>query len=147
MAARKPVVMVSGKQRQMDTAADTLDGPITPGATIDGFVIGWRDVPTSISNAAKTFALADAGKGFGKDNGTAYTYTIPANSSVAFPVGTVITVFNNNAANNITIAITTDTLRLAGTTSTGSRTLAPYGLCTLYKVSSTVWLASGAGLT
>lgn len=117
------------------------------GSTIDSIVIGYRDVPTTISNAAKTFALADAGKAFGKDNGTAYTYTIPANSSVAFPVGTVITVFNNNATNNITIAINTDTLRLAGTTTTGSRTVAPFGLCTLYKASSTVWFASGAGVT
>lgn len=120
---------------------------LAAGSTIDGLVVGYRDVPVTISNAAKTFALADAGKAFGKDNSTAYTYTIPANSSVAFPVGTVITVFNNNATANITVAITTDTLRLAGTATTGSRTVAPYSLCTLFKVSSTVWLASGAGVT
>jgi hypothetical protein len=112
-----------------------------------GPVVGYRDVPVTISNAATTFALADAGKAFGKDNATAYTYTIPANGTVAFPIGTVITVFNNNATSNITVAITTDTLRLAGTTTTGSRTVAPFSLCTLFKVSSTVWMASGAGVT
>ena len=116
-------------------------------STIDGAIIGYRDVPVTISNAAKTFALSDAGKAFGKDNGTAYTYTIPANGTVAFPVGTVITVFNNNATSNITVDITTDTLRLAGTTTTGSRIIAPFSLCTLFKVSSTVWLASGAGVS
>lgn len=116
-------------------------------STIGGAVIGYRDVPVTISNANTTFALADAGKAFGKDNTTAYTYTIPANGTVAFPVGTVITVFNNNATSNITVAITTDTLRLAGTTTTGSRTVAPFSLCTLFKVSSTVWMASGAGVT
>ena len=116
-------------------------------STIGGAVIGYRDVPVTISNATYTFALADAGKAFGKDNGTAYTYTIPANGTVAFPIGTVITVFNNNATSNITVAITTDTLRLAGTTTTGSRTVAPFALCTLFKVSSTVWMASGAGVT
>ena len=116
-------------------------------STIGGAVIGYRDVPVTISNAATTFALADAGKAFGKDNGTAYTYTIPANGTVAFPIGTVITVFNNNATSNNTVAITTDTLRLAGTTTTGSRTVAPFALCTLFKVSSTVWMASGAGVT
>jgi len=116
-------------------------------STINGAVVGYRDVPVTISNAATTFALADAGKAFGKDNATAYTYTIPANGTVAFPIGTVITVFNNNATSNITVAITTDTLRLAGTTTTGSRTVAPFALCTLFKVSSTVWLASGAGVT
>ena len=113
----------------------------------NGIEVGYRDIPTTVSNATKTFALADAGKGFGKDNTTAYTYTIPANASVAFPIGTVITVFNNGGSANITIAITTDTMYLAGTATTGSRTLAFRGVCTLYKVSATVWLASGAGLT
>lgn len=112
-----------------------------------GPVVGYRDVPITVQNGAYTFALADAGKGFGKDNATAYTYTIPANGTTAFPIGTAITVFNNNATSNVTIAITTDTLRLGGTTTTGSRTLAPFGVCTLLKVSSTVWIASGAGLT
>lgn len=120
---------------------------LAAGSTIDSVVIGYRDVPVTIGNGNRTFALADAGKAFGKDNATAYTYTIPANASVAFPIGTVITVFNNNATNNITVAITTDTLRLAGTTTTGSRTVAPFSLCTLFKVNATTWLASGAGVT
>ena len=67
---------------------------------------------------------------------------IPANGSVAFPVGTTIVVFNNSGSTQ-SITITTDTLRLAGGTSTGTRTLAIYGLATLVKVSSTVWLATG----
>jgi hypothetical protein len=132
-------------------ASPTFTGtPVLPTTTTigaSGPVVGYRDIPITISNAAKTFALVDAGKGFGKDNATAYTYTIPANSSVAFPTGTAITVFNNNATSNVTIAITTDTLRLGGTTTTGSRTLAPFGVCTLLKVASTTWIASGAGLT
>lgn len=120
---------------------------LAAGSTIDSIVVGYRDVPVTVTNAAKNFALADAGKGFGKDNGTAYTYTIPANASVAFPIGTVITVFNNNATSNITVAITSDTLRLAGTATTGSRTIAPWALCTLYKVSATEWWASGVGVS
>lgn len=113
----------------------------------NSFEYGYRDIPQNIQNATYSFALTDRGRSVGKTNSTAYTYTIPANSSVAFPAGSVITVFNNNATSNITIAITTDTLRLAGTTTTGSRTLAPWGVATLYKSDSTTWLASGAGLT
>ena len=127
------------------TGTPVLTTTTTVGAS--GPVVGYRDIPITIQNATYTFALADAGKGFGKDNTTAYTYTIPANGTVAFPVGTAITVFNNNTTSSITIAITTDTLRLGGTTTTGSRTLAPFGVCTLLKVASTVWIASGAGLT
>ena len=40
-----------------------------------------------------------------------------------------------------------DTLRLAGTATTGARTLAGYGMCTLRKVATTTWFAAGAGLT
>jgi hypothetical protein len=61
---------------------------------------------------------------------------------VAFPIGSAISIFNNSGSNQ-TISITTDTLRLAGTATTGSRTLAQYGLATLVKVTSTVWVATG----
>lgn len=115
--------------------------------TVGGITVGYRDIPQNIQNTAYTFVLSDAGKLVGKDNATAYTYTIPANGTTAFPIGTAITIFNGNATSNITIAITTDTLRLAGTTTTGSRTLAPWGLATIVKISSTVWLISGSGLT
>lgn len=122
-----------------------IDVPVD--SVVGGIKIGYRNVPVTVQNGAKTFALGDEAKAFGKDNATAYTYTIPANSSVAFDIGTTITVFNNNATSNITIAITTDTLRLAGTTTTGSRTLAPFGIATLFKANATTWLASGPGLT
>lgn len=140
-------VVLTGNQTVAGNKTFSGTTALAAGSTIDSIVIGYRDVPVTIGNGNRTFALADAGKAFGKDNATAYTYTIPANSSVAFPVGTVITVFNNNATSNITVAITTDTLRLAGTTTTGSRTVAPFSLCTLFKVNATTWLASGAGVT
>ena len=39
------------------------------------------------------------------------------------------------------------TLRLAGTATTGNRTLAQYGLCSLLAVGSNEFVISGAGLT
>lgn len=140
-------VVLTGNQTVAGNKTFSGTTALAAGSTIDSIVIGYRDVPVTIGNGNRTFALADAGKAFGKDDATAYTYTIPANASVAFPIGTVITVFNNNATNNITVAITTDTLRLAGTTTTGSRTVAPFSLCTLFKVNATTWFASGAGVT
>lgn len=79
-------------------------------------------------------------------NATTLTYTIPANASVAYPVGTVLTIVNIFAG-NLSIAITTDTLTLAGTTTTGTRTLAQNGTATAVKVSATSWLISGVGLS
>ena len=45
------------------------------------------------------------------------------------------------------MAITTDTMRLAGSGLTGSRTLAANGVATALKLTSTEWIISGTGLT
>jgi hypothetical protein len=133
---------------QLQIANSTTNTVVTPGTiTVGGVTVGYRDIPQNLQNSNYTFVLTDAGKSVGKANTTAFTYTIPANGTTAFPVGSAITVFNANTTGNITIAITTDTMYLGGTTTTGSRTLAPWGVCTLLKVASTIWIASGAGLT
>jgi|HubBroStandDraft_4_1064222.scaffolds.fasta_scaffold00106_26 hypothetical protein len=76
-----------------------------------------------------------------------HTLTIPANASVAFPVGTTIVVFNGSSASSTTIAITSDTLLFIPSNSTGSRTLAPLSVATLYKLAATEWLIWGFGIT
>jgi len=58
-----------------------------------------------------------------------------------------VTFVNDSSAGVITIAITSDTLVLAGTGSTGSRTLAANGQATALKVAATRWQISGVGLT
>ena len=117
-------------------------GDATTKVATTAFVDALRDVTANAQTVAYTLALTDRGKSIDTTAGV----TIPANASVAFPVGTTISIFNNSAS-NITISITTDTLRLAGTATTGTRTLAQYGVATLRKVAATVWVATGAGLT
>jgi hypothetical protein len=117
--------------------------------TVDGTdAVGFRNIPQNSQSAAYTLVLADAGKHIfhpvGDNN--ARTFTIPANSSVAFPIGTAIT-FINMAVANVTIAITTDTLTLSPAGTAGSRTLATNGSATCIKITSTQWLISGSGLT
>jgi hypothetical protein len=110
--------------------------------------VGFLNIPQNSQSAAYTLVLADAGKHIfhpSSDN-NARTFTIPANSSVAYPVGTAIT-FVNMAAANVTIAITTDTMYLSSAGTTGSRTLAQYGSATALKITSTNWIISGSGLT
>lgn len=124
----------------------TFGGSIVP-ATNTADSAGYIGMPQNSQAAAYTLVAADAGKSIVhpiSDN-NARTYTIPANSSVAFPVGTTITFVN--MINTVTIAITTDTMYLAGTGSTTSRTLAAYGVATAIKVTSTSWIISGNGLT
>lgn len=108
-----------------------------------------KQIEQNSQSAAYTFVLADAGKHIlhPSSDTTARIFTIPANSSVAYPVGTAITVVNQNAAGVVTIAITSDTMRLAGAGTTGSRTLAANGIATALKIASTEWIISGTGLT
>ncbi len=75
----------------------------------------------------------------------ARTFTINSNALVAYPVNTVITFINMK--NTVTIKVTDDTIYLAGPGTTGDRTLAAYGVATAIKVSATVWIISGPGLT
>jgi hypothetical protein len=113
--------------------------------TVDGTdAVGFKNVPQNAQNATYTLVLADAGKHIAKSNTSAYTYTIPANASVAYPIGTAITFVNYGSAGNVTIAITSDTMYLAGDGATGSRTLEPYGVATAIKVASTTWVISGS---
>jgi len=117
--------------------------------TVDGTdAVGFRNIPQNSQSAAYTLVLADNGKHIfhpvGDNN--ARTFTIPANSSVAYPIGTALT-FINMAVAAVTIAITTDTLTLSSAGTTGSRTLAQYGSATCIKITSTSWLISGSGLT
>ena len=135
------------------TDTQTLTNKTISGAdntlTVDGTnEVGFRNVPQNSQSAAYTLVLADAGKHIFHpvaDN-NARTFTIPANSSVAYPIGTVLT-FINMAVANVTIAITTDTLKLSPAGTTGSRTLATNGSATCIKITSTEWLISGSGLT
>jgi hypothetical protein len=94
-----------------------------------------------------TLVLADAnGHLYHAVAAAAATYTIPDNGSVPYPIGTTLS-FVNDSTNNVTIAITTDTLVLSPGTTTGSRTLATGGVATAIKVTSTRWLINGTGLT
>jgi hypothetical protein len=131
----------------------SVSGPATSTKTYtfpnENMEVGFRNIPQNSQSAAYTLVLADSGKHILHPSAdtTARTFTIPANGSVAFPVGTAITFVNQNGAGVVTIAITTDTMRLAGNGTTGSRTLAANGVATAIKITSTEWIISGVGLT
>jgi hypothetical protein len=117
--------------------------------TVDGTdAVGFRNIPQNSQSAAYTLVLADSGKHIFHPSGdaNARTYTIPANSSVAYPIGTAVT-FVNMTSQVVTIAIDTDTMYLAKDGTTGSRSLAQYGSATALKITSTNWLISGSALT
>ena len=110
--------------------------------------VGYLNIPQNSQSAAYTLVLADSGKHIlhPSTDANARTFTIPANSSVAYPIGTAIT-FVNMTSQVVTIAITSDTLTLSPAGTSGSRSLAQYGSATALKIGSTQWLISGSGLT
>ncbi len=101
----------------------------------------------NIRSANYTLVLADSGKQILHPLTDTFnrTFTIPSNASVPFPINTEIWFVNQT--NNLTIAIATDTLRLAGGTLTGNRTLAANGVARAVKVTATLWYIMGWGLT
>jgi hypothetical protein len=117
--------------------------------TADGTdAVGFKNIPQNSQSAAYTLVLADSGKHIfhPSTDANARTFTIPANSSVAYPIGTAVT-FVNMTSQVVTIAITSDTMYLAKDGTTGSRSLAQYGSATALKITSTSWLISGSALT
>lgn len=110
--------------------------------------VGYLDLPQNSQSGNYTLLITDRGLDITHPSGAGAgdTFTIPANASVAFPIGTIIS-FTNLDSNTLAIAITTDTLTVSGTTTTGTRTLARNGVATIKKVTSTSWLIFGVGLT
>lgn len=120
------------------------------GCTADGTnAVGFKTIPQNSQSTAYTAVAADSGKHLFHPaaDTTARIFTIPSNASVPYEIGTALTFVNENGAGVVTIAITSDTMRLAGAGTTGSRTLAANGTATALKVTATSWLISGVGLT
>jgi len=114
----------------------------------NGTEIGFRQIPQNSQSAAYTTVAADRGKHLlhPSSDANARTFTIDSNANVAYPIGTAIT-FVNETSQVLSIAITSDTLTLANTTTTGTRSLAQNGIATALKITSTKWIISGTGLT
>jgi hypothetical protein len=106
----------------------------------------YSGVPVNTQTASYTTVLSDANKCIKFTGTSAATFTIAANSSVSYPVGTVIT-FANRTTNTLTIAINSDSLVYSNTGNTGSRTLGTNAMATAIKTDTTVWLISGAGIS
>lgn len=111
---------------------------------IDNAIDPLKDVPQNAKTAAYTLALTDRGKSIDVSTG-GITITVPLSSAVNFPIGATVTI-TNLASTAITIA-SSATLRQAGTTNTGNRTLAAYGMATLRKVATDTWFIGGAGVS
>lgn len=78
-----------------------------------------------------------------RSNASASTLTIPTNASVAFPVGTVITVLNKGAG-AVTISGASGVTVLSAGAVAASPVLNQYKSCALMQVSANNWYVVGA---
>jgi hypothetical protein len=109
---------------------------------------GPTNLPENSRSTAYTTVLGDAGGLLyhPASDANPRTFTIDSNANVAYTIGTTLT-FVNMSASVLTIAITSDTMYLAGIGTTGSRTLSQYGVATALKTGTTEWVINGAALT
>lgn len=109
------------------------------------FNAGFLESPVVVPVGARTTILSDSGKAISPS--TAATQTIAANSSVPYPIGTKLTFYNQNGG-AYSIALNADVLGWVGNAGvTGTRSIAPAGKATVQKMSATVWLLDGTGIT
>jgi len=138
-AAARTALGAAASGVNTDITALDQDVTVTATGTIAANSIGYRGIPQNSQTGAYALTLADAGKHISITTGGV---TIPANASVAFPIGTAIVVYNDSSSSQ-NVAITSDTLRLSGTATTGTRALSQRGVATVLKVKATEWVISG----
>jgi len=106
----------------------------------------YSGIPQNNQNSNYTLVLADANKHMLHNAGGAITYTIPANATVAFPIGTAITFVNATGAGILTLSFG-DTVQFYPSGGSGNRTVATNGQVTALKIAATVWSVTGVGVT
>ncbi len=106
--------------------------------------VGYLNIPQNAQTGSYGLVLADAGKHIYHASGAgAAAYTIPANGTIAFPIGTAITIVNESATAP-TVVITTDVLHYVNVGAITQATIPQYNEITILKVTATLWLASGS---
>ena len=127
----------------MATGLPAVTGDVLTAATFNGlitFTVG------SDQTADYTAVLTDQYQTIVPMNkATAIAFRIPTNASVAFPVGTAITVLNKGAGTCTISAVTsgTTTVLSAGATA-ASPTLAQYKSAVCIKTATDTWYVVGA---
>lgn len=127
----------------MATGLPSSTGDILTAATVNGLVTFTVNTDATVDYTA---VLADQYQVLVPMNkATAIAFKIPTNASVAFPVGTAITILNKGAG-TCTISATTSgtTTVLSAGTVAASPTLAQYKTAVALKVATDIWYVAGA---
>lgn len=123
----------------------TISGLAAAGTITNSAQVGYMGIPQNTNpGSSYNIATTDNGKHIYITTNLS-ALTILANSSLALPIGFSFVIIN--AAGVTSTIACADTLVLAGTGLIGTRTLAPYAMATLIKITSTSWTISGNGIS
>ena len=100
-----------------------------------------RNLPQVSKSSAYTLIASDTGKHVSISSGGVTV------ASGVFSIGDVVTIYNNSSSSQTITQGSSVTLRQAGTSNTGNRSLALYGVATLMCVASNTFVISGVGLS
>lgn len=108
-----------------------------------GIEIGYRGIGSNSQNAGYAFVAADRGRGVAAATAGAFTL-----NSGLFNTGDIITFYNTTGSNCTLTQGAGVNIRLMGSSgTTGNRTVADFGVCTIIAQNSTVFLAGGPGVS
>lgn len=137
--------VTSAIQTQLDAKAPLASPAFTGNTTATGTVSDQAGNVRDLVNSDKTAAYVPAAT----DNGKLINITtggITINASV-FSAGQNVTIYNNSGSSQTITQGAGVTMYLAGTASTGNRTLAQRGIATILCVASNTFVCSGAGVS
>lgn len=105
----------------------------------------YLDIPPNIQSVDYTLTYLDRGQCIETD----HNVTIPKESTIGYkwPPGTTISVINISNSNISIIPESGVTLILAGTSTTGTRTLAKFGVASIRRIGTDSWVCLGAGVS
>lgn len=122
-------------------------GTITPttalsvNGTVTDAIGNLRDLVNHIQTVAYVLAATDNGKMINITTGG-----VTVNSNI-FSAGNNLTIYNNSAVSQTITQGTNVTMYLAGTATTGNRTLSQRGLATIVCVAANTFAISGSGIS
>ena len=117
-----------------------VSGTIT-GTSVNDSIGNVRAVPQNAKTSAYILAASDVGKHIGITTGGV---TVDAG---IFSAGDAVSIYNNSSSNQTITQGTSVTMYLAGTATTGNRTLAQRGVATVLCVGTDTFVIMGGGLT
>lgn len=123
----------------MATRQDFTAGQVLTSAELDAVATAMIALNAQ-TGTSYTAVLADDGKLITFDNGSAITFTVPPNSSVAYGIGTQINIMQLGAGQVTITAGAGVTLRSAGTK---VKTNAQYAVATCVKIATDTWVLVG----